>query len=135
MADKTPPLKSLVTGVTGFAGSHMAEMLLKKGHEVYGTYRWRSRVEHISHLNGHLHLVEADLLDLKSLQDLLISIRPDYIFHLAAQSFVKASWNGPEDTIFNNIMAELNIFLCSNEKAICFWLGREEAWLLMIFFL
>ncbi len=102
--------RSLITGVTGFAGSHMAELLLKEGHEVYGINRWRSRSEHIEHLNSHLHLIEADLLDLKSLQDVLLSVRPDYIFHLAAQSFVPASWTSPAATLETNTVGSCNLF-------------------------
>ena len=102
--------KSIITGITGFAGSHMAELLLKEGHEVFGIYRWRSRSENISHLNGHLHLIEADLLDLKSLQDVMISVRPNYIFHLAAQSFVPTSWTSPAVTLETNVVGSCNLF-------------------------
>src|SRR3989344_2877747 len=104
MPAKKTKTKSLVTGITGFAGSHLAELLLKKGHQVYGIVRWRSRSEHIDHLNGDLKLVESDLVDLKSLQDVLINIRPDYIFHLAAQSFVPASWTSPAVTLETNVV-------------------------------
>lgn len=104
------PIRSLITGITGFAGSHMAELLLEQGHEVYGIIRWRSRSEHVEHLNGRLHLIEADLLDLKSLQDVLIGVRPDYIFHLAAQSFVPASWTSPAVTLEINIVGSCNLF-------------------------
>lgn len=110
MPAKKTKIKSLVTGITGFAGSHLAELLLKKGHQVYGIVRWRSRSEHIDHLNGGLNLIEADLLDLKSLQDVLINIRPDYIFHLAAQSFVPASWTSPAVTLETNVVGSCNLF-------------------------
>ena len=105
-----PKPKSLITGITGFAGSHMAELLLKEGHEVFGIIRWRSRSEHVTHLNGRLHLIEADLLDLKSLQDVMLSVRPDYIFHLAAQSFVPASWTSPAVTFEVNTVGSNNLF-------------------------
>lgn len=107
--EKNKP-KSLITGITGFAGSHMAELLLKEGHEVFGIVRWRSRSEHVNHLNGRIHLIEADLLDLKSLQDVMISVRPDYIFHLAAQSFVPASWTSPAVTMETNVVGSNNLF-------------------------
>jgi len=102
--------RSLVTGITGFAGSHMAELLLKEGHDVFGLVRWRSRNEHIHHLNGRIHLVEGDLLDLKSLQDTMLSVRPDYIFHLAAQSFVPTSWTSPAVTLETNTVGSCNLF-------------------------
>lgn len=104
------PIRSLITGISGFAGSHLAELLLKEGHEVYGIVRWRSRSEHISHLNGNLNLLEADLHDLKSLQDVMISVRPDFIFHLAAQSFVPASWTSPAVTFETNVVGSCNLF-------------------------
>lgn len=102
--------KSLITGITGFAGSHMAELLLKEGHEVFGIVRWRSRPDNINHLNGRIHQVEADLLDLKSLQDVMIGVRPDYIFHLAAQSFVPTSWTSPAVTLETNAVGSCNLF-------------------------
>ena len=100
----------MITGITGFAGSHLAELLLREGHDVFGIVRWRSRSEHLEHLNGHLHLIEADLLDLKSLQDVMINLRPDYIFHLAAQSFVPASWTAPAVTLETNAVGSCNLF-------------------------
>lgn len=106
---KTKP-KSLITGITGFAGSHMAELLLKEGHEVFGIVRWRSRPDNISHLNGRIHQIEADLLDLRSLQDVMISVRPDYLFHLAAQSFVPTSWTSPAVTLETNAVGSCNLF-------------------------
>jgi len=102
--------KALITGITGFAGSHLAELLLKKKIKVYGTCRWRSRTENIDHLNGKINLIEADLLDLKSLQKAMMDVRPDYVFHLAAQSFVPASWTSPGATMEINAVGSVNLF-------------------------
>ena len=102
--------RALITGITGFAGSHLAELLLKESIKVYGTYRWRSRTENIDHLNGKLNLIEADLLDLKSLQKVMMDVRPDYVFHLAAQSFVPASWTSPGVTMEINAVGSVNLF-------------------------
>jgi GDP-4-dehydro-6-deoxy-D-mannose reductase len=102
--------RSLITGITGFAGSHMAELLLREGHEVFSILRWRSRPEHIAHLNGRVNHIEADLLELKSLQDVMLSVRPDYIFHLAAQSFVPTSWSSPAVTLDTNVIGSNNLF-------------------------
>ena len=101
---------ALITGITGFAGSHLAELLLKEGYEVHGIVRWRSRSENVSHLNGSLHLVEADLQDLRSLQDTMMSIRPEFVFHLAAQSYVPASWTSPSATFETNVIGSCNLF-------------------------
>lgn len=102
--------KTFITGITGFAGSHMAELLLKKGYEVHGLCRWRSRTENIDHIKGKLNLIEGDLLDSHSLQEAMMNVRPDFIFHLAAQSFVPASWTSPAVTLEINVVGSCNLF-------------------------
>ncbi len=102
--------KSLITGVTGFAGSHMADLLLKEGHDVYGISRWRSNKDNIAHLNGKLQILEADVLDSHSLDTIMLEVRPDYVFHLAAQSFVPASWTSPAVTLEINLVGSANLF-------------------------
>lgn len=104
-------MRALITGITGFAGSHLAEYLLSLGGiEVYGSVRWRSRLENIQHIYAQLKLSECDLTDASAVDTLIAEARPDFIFHLAAQSFVPASWRAPAETLANNILAELNIF-------------------------
>ncbi len=104
-------LKVLITGITGFVGSHLAELCLQKpGVKVYGTVRTRSRLNNISHLIPSLELHECDLRDPFAVRKMLEELAPDYIFHLAAQSFVPASWKAPEETISTNILSQLNIF-------------------------
>lgn len=102
--------KALITGITGFAGSHLAEHLLSKGLEVHGTDRWRSKRENIKNIKGDLHLVNADIRDGHSLDNVIKDIKPDYIFHLAAQSFVAMSWLAPADTIETNVVGTINLF-------------------------
>jgi GDP-4-dehydro-6-deoxy-D-mannose reductase len=103
-------LRVLITGVTGFAGSHLAELCIARGDvEVFGTYRWRSRRENIEHIKD-LALVEVDLLDQASVHKALRTIRPDWIFHLAAQSFVPTSWTAPTQTLEVNIIGQVNLF-------------------------
>lgn len=103
-------MKVLITGITGFVGSHLAELCLARGDvEVFGTYRWRSPKENISHIKD-LNLVEADILDASSVHQLVRKIEPDWIFHLAAQSFVPTSWNAPASTITTNVIGQLNLF-------------------------
>lgn len=103
-------MKALITGVTGFAGSHMAEYVLDRGVEVVGTVRQRSRLDHIRHLQKELTLVECELRDPFSVRTLIETHKPELIFHLAAQSFVPTSWNSPNDTVRNNIDGQLNLF-------------------------
>jgi GDP-4-dehydro-6-deoxy-D-mannose reductase len=105
-------MRALITGITGFAGSHLAEYLLAEHPdvEVFGIYRWRSRMDSIEHLRSRVKLVEADLRDTTSMHTALDRSRPDVIFHLAAQSFVPASWSAPNETLTTNIAGQTNLF-------------------------
>ncbi|MBU2633971.1 MAG: GDP-mannose 4,6-dehydratase [Nanoarchaeota archaeon] len=99
----------LITGTTGFVGSHLAELLLNKGFEVHGIERPRSKNENILHIKDKLKIHEADIRDATSIQRLIKIVEPEYIFHLAAQSFVHTSFNSPEETLTTNIIGNLNI--------------------------
>jgi GDP-4-dehydro-6-deoxy-D-mannose reductase len=101
--------KVLITGITGFAGSHLAEYLLIEGHEVYGIARWRSKTENINHIMDKVKLLNADIRDGYSLQKVFKEVNPDYCFHLAAQSFVLESWNSPIETLSTNILGTTNV--------------------------
>lgn len=105
-------MRALVTGITGFAGSHLADFLLAQHPEVeiFGTYRWRSRRDNIEHLDGKVTLLETDLRDYSSVHAALARSRPDAIFHLAAQSFVPTSWNAPTETLTSNVIGQTHIF-------------------------
>jgi GDP-D-mannose dehydratase len=103
-------MRVLITGVTGFVGSHLAEFALERGAEVIGALRWRSKTEHIEHVRERITLIESDLRDLLSVRALLEQAKPDYIIHLAAQSFVAASWNTPSETLWTNIICQMNLF-------------------------
>jgi GDP-4-dehydro-6-deoxy-D-mannose reductase len=104
-------MKVLITGITGFAGSHLADYILGRGDaEVIGILRWRSRTENIEHFRDRVRLVECDLRDASSVRDVLDETRPDWIFHLAAQSFVPTSWTAPTESLVTNILGQLNIF-------------------------
>ncbi len=101
----------LVTGITGFAGSHLVDAMLRMGDlEIYGILRWRSRTENIEHFRSQVTLLECDLRDSTSTRDALEAVRPDWIFHLAAQSFVPTSWNAPHESISTNALGQLNLF-------------------------
>ena len=102
--------KVLITGIAGFAGSHLAELLLSKGFEVHGMRRPRTKMDHIESIANRLHLTDADLLDSHSLYSTISRIKPDYIFHLAAQSFVPTSWVSPSVTLEVNIVGSANLF-------------------------
>ena len=101
----------LVTGVTGFAGSHLVDYMAERGDaEIWGIQRWRSRTENIEHLRGSMKLVECDLRDAESTRDTIEQIKPDWIFHLAAQSFVPTSWKAPTESLTTNVLGQLHLF-------------------------
>ena len=100
---------ALITGITGFVGSHLAEYLLSIGVEVYGTIRWRSRTENIENIKEKIHLIDTDIKDAHSMQSAVDEVQPDYIFHLAAQSFVPTSWHAPAETLNTNILGNANL--------------------------
>lgn len=102
--------KALITGIAGFAGSHLAELLLAKQFEVYGLCRPRSKMDHIEGIINKLHLEDADILDSHSLYTTILRIKPDYIFHLAAQSFVPTSWVSPSVTLEVNVVGSADLF-------------------------
>jgi GDP-4-dehydro-6-deoxy-D-mannose reductase len=101
----------LVTGVTGFAGSHLVDFILERGDcEIYGIRRWRSRTENIEHFKDRITLLECDLRDASSTRDVLEKVRPEFIFHLAAQSFVPTSWSAPAESLTTNVLGQLHIY-------------------------
>ena len=56
-------MRALITGITGFVGSHLAEFLLNNNYEVFGTVRWRSKTENIDYISNKIKLIEADIGD------------------------------------------------------------------------
>lgn len=103
--------KALITGITGMVGSHLADYLLEHTDwDIYGACRWRSPLENVSHLlervnrNDRVFWEYADLNDEVSLVKLITRVQPDYIFHLAAQSYPQTSFDSPIDTLNTNIL-------------------------------
>jgi GDPmannose 4,6-dehydratase len=89
--------RAVITGITGQDGSYLAELLLEKGYEVFGFVR-RSSIDtsdRISHLQGQIRFLQADLLDQSSIIGALKEAAPQEVYNLAAQSFVPTSWNQP----------------------------------------
>ena len=92
--------RALITGVNGMDGSHLADLLLTKGYEVYGMERRSSSKNrtNTAHLEGKITFVNGDLTDQNSLLRCLKESNPDEVYNLASQSFVGESWNTPEQT-------------------------------------
>lgn len=106
--------KVLITGITGQDGSNMADYLLENtNHEIYGTVRRLSVKNHqnIEHLfnNTRIHLVNMDLSDQTSINNVINEIKPDYCINFAAQSFVGESWNTPIQTFDINALGVMRI--------------------------
>lgn len=103
--------KALITGITGMVGSHLADFLLAETDwEVYGVCRWRSPLDNVAHLldrvnkKDRLFFDYADLNDQTSLIRTIEKVKPDYVFHLAAQSYPLTSFTAPIDTLNTNIL-------------------------------
>ncbi len=103
--------KALITGVTGMVGSHLCDFLLEETDwEIYGVCRWRSPLDNVEHLlervnaKDRLFFEYADLNDQVSLFTVIQNVKPDYVFHLAAQSYPLTSFTAPIDTLNTNIL-------------------------------
>jgi GDPmannose 4,6-dehydratase len=103
--------RALITGATGFVGSHLIDhLLVQTDWDIYGLVRWQDPLNNLQqHLpriekKDRLFMLNGDLRDAGSLRDVIDQVLPDYVFHLAAQSFPKASFNSPIDTLDTNIL-------------------------------
>lgn len=103
--------KALITGITGMVGSHLADFLLANTDwDIYGMCRWRSPMDNVMHLSDRankkdrIFFVYGNLLDTFSLQKVVWDVKPDYVFHLAAQSYPQVSFQSPLETLDTNIM-------------------------------
>lgn len=102
--------KALITGITGMVGSHLADFLLAHTDwDLVGMIRWRSPLNNIAHLleranrNDRLSFLYGDLRDTLSINKVVEKSKPNYVFHLGAQSFPKTSFESPLDTLNTNI--------------------------------
>ncbi|MCX6815394.1 MAG: GDP-mannose 4,6-dehydratase [Candidatus Aenigmarchaeota archaeon] len=95
--------KALITGADGFIGSHLADILLSKGLEVICLVHKKGLIKNIAHIKNKVKIIDCDVTNKKRIEDIIKNTKPDYIFHLAAQSFVMPSWKDPELTFKTNI--------------------------------
>ena len=104
-------MKVLITGITGMVGSHLADYIVENHPdvEIFGLVRWRSPIDNIRSSLDNITLIEGELRDLSSMIKVIDEVRPDRIFHLAAQSFVPTSYHSPGDTFAVNINGSVNL--------------------------
>jgi len=101
--------KALITGIAGFAGSHLSEFLLSRKIAVSGFYLPDHSVENVAHIKDKINLIACDLLNKKDVEDKVSKINPDYVFHLAAFASPAQSFKNPRQTLENNIVGQLNL--------------------------
>ena len=101
----------LITGITGMVGSHLADYILENHpeHEVHGFTLWQTPFDNIQHILSRITLHYGDLRDLNSLVEALRESKPDWIFHLAAQSYVPYSFTAPAETLGTNVIGTTNL--------------------------
>lgn len=103
--------KVLITGITGFAGSHLMDYILENtDYEVYGIKRMNANLRNICHALNKIKLYDADLLDESSLVSVLKKVMPDQIYHLGALSWVTPSWDMPAIYMQTNAIGTINLF-------------------------
>lgn len=102
--------RALITGAAGFAGSHLADLLVARGDvEVHGTLRPDDGIHNLRHLGDRLRVHRVDLRDYAQVSEVLRAVEPDMLFHLAAQASVGQSWARPADTLVSNITMQLHL--------------------------
>ena len=108
--------KVVITGATGFVGSHLADYLIDTEKlEVHGLIRPRSRTEFV---RPDVRYHEADVTDYSAIASVMKEVQPDYVFHLAAQSFVPLSFKAPNTTIITNVIGTLHVLEAVNKECI-----------------
>ena len=108
-------MKYLITGITGFAGPHLANLLVEKGHEVYGLIRNTNGMENdisdviSDDVYDKINFQYSDLKNLRRLQNIFKEIKFDGVFHLAAQSHPPSSFIDPIGTMEDNVIGSANL--------------------------
>ncbi len=99
--------RCLITGCGGFIGSYLASLLVDNGYEVYGTVH--RNTDKLEHLKDRITILPCDISDASRVDEIVLEVKPDYVFHLAAQSLIMSSWQDPEGTFKTNIMGTVHL--------------------------
>jgi len=103
-------MKAFITGISGFAGSHLAEFLLNKGYDVFGTFYDKSTFLNLNGFINNIGLFECDIRNYNDLKQIIKKIQPDEIYHLAAISFIPNALKNPKMTFDTNLYGTLNLY-------------------------
>lgn len=101
----------LITGITGFVGSHLADYCLSRNVPTFGFKRYHlSNMRNVAHIADRIRWIDCDMLDPKSVGKAIGAVRPDIVFHMASQSFVSPSWDHPQVYMDANYKMTVNLF-------------------------
>ena len=103
-------MKALITGISGFAGSHLAELLIKKGYEVFGTFFDKSTFSNLNGFVNKIKVYRCDIRNYDALKNVIEDVKPDDIYHLAAISFIPTSLKDPKLIFDTNLYGTLNLY-------------------------
>jgi len=103
-------MKALITGISGFAGSHLAELLIEKGYKVFGTFFDKSTFSNLNGFVNKIKVYRCDIRDYDALKNVIGDVQPDEIYHLAAISFIPTSLKDPKLTFDTNLYGTLNLY-------------------------
>lgn len=102
--------KVLITGINGFAGSHLADLFVKEGkYEVYGLIKTNARLNFIKDILPQINLIDGDVTDAFSMKKVLTQVNPNMVYHLAALSWVGPSWDMPAAYMTVNAIGTINL--------------------------
>ena len=111
-------MKVLITGISGFAGSHLAEFLLDKDYKVFGTFYDKSTFSNLNGFIDRITLYQGDIRNYNNLKEIIEKVKPDVIYHLAAISFVPNSLKDPKLTFDTNLYGTLNLYQAVIEQKV-----------------
>jgi len=99
----------LITGISGFVGSHLADHLVEMGLDVYGLSRGQGDLRNIEHLGTRIRFLECQITDASSVLEVMRSIKPDYVFHLAAITSPAEMTGSPIEAFVTNVFGTINV--------------------------
>lgn len=103
-------MKVLITGISGFAGSHLAEFLIDKGYDIFGTFFDKSTFSNLNGFIDKIKVYQCDIRNYDTLKNVIKDVKPDEIYHLAAISFIPTALKNPKMTFDTNLYGTLNLY-------------------------